>query len=70
MSLRNRALALFEAHPKLAENSLVQEAVIALGVDYSIPEINSALDQQGLITLYREMVRRGVKARQPRLPGV
>ena len=69
-SLKNRAIELYSQHPKLAGNSLVKEAEIALGIDHSIPKIATARDQQGLIALYREMFRRGISARQPRLPGV
>ena len=70
VGLKNRALALYIAHPKLAENSVTREAKVALGVDYQVPEITSARDQQGLITLYREMLRTGIRPRQGRLPGV
>jgi hypothetical protein len=70
VGLKNRALALYIAHPKLAENSVTREAKVALGVDYQVPEITSARDQQGLITLYREMFRTGIRPRQGRLPGV
>ncbi|MBT3996585.1 MAG: DUF2851 family protein [Chloroflexi bacterium] len=68
--LKNRALQLYSAHPKLATNSITKEAVIALGLDYELPSISSARDQQGLISLYREMFRHGIRDRQPRLPGV
>ncbi len=70
VSLKNRVLALFDAHPRLMENSLTKEAKIALGVDYLVPKISSARDQQGLVALYREMFRRGVTPRQTRLPGI
>lgn len=70
LHLKNRALALYDSHPKLAENSLTKEAKIALGVDYMVPKYTTARDQQGLLALYREMFRRGIKPRQPRLPGV
>ena len=69
-SLKNRAIELFSKHPKLAGNSLVKEAEIALGIDHEIPKISTARDQQGLIALYREMFRHGINTRQPRLPGV
>jgi hypothetical protein len=69
-SLKNRALELYDAHPKLAENSLTKEAKVALGVDYEVPAIKSARDQQGLVALYRQMFRRGIKPHQTRLPGV
>lgn len=69
-SLRNRVLKLYSSHPKLAVNSLTGEAEIALGIDHELPEIKTARDQQGLIALYREMTRRGIRTRQPRLPGV
>jgi hypothetical protein len=52
------------------ENSLTREAKIALGLDYLVPTISSARDQQGLLALYREMFRRGVTPRQTRLPGI
>jgi hypothetical protein len=68
--LKNRALELYSQHPKLAGNSLVKEAEIALSIDHSIPKIATARDQQGLIALYREMFRRGIRSHQPRLPGV
>ncbi len=70
MSLKNRALELYSHHPKLPGNSLVKEAEIALSIDHSIPKITTARDQQGLIALYREMFRHGIRSRQPRLPGV
>ena len=70
VGLKNRAMALYTAHPKLAENSVTREAKVALGVDYQVPEVTSARDQQGLITLYREMFRTGIRPRQGRLPGV
>ncbi|NQW19906.1 MAG: DUF2851 family protein [Chloroflexi bacterium] len=68
--IKNRALELYSSHPKLVENSITKEAKVALSIDYEIPEITTARDQQGLITLYREMYRHGIQARQPRLPGV
>jgi hypothetical protein len=68
--LKNRAIELFSSHPKLAENSVTREAKTALEVDYLLPKITNARDQQGLITLYREMFRNGIQPRQPRLPGV
>ena len=70
MGLKDRALAHYDAHPRLKENSLTREAKVALGVDYTVPNIGKARDQQGLVALYRQMVRRGVKPRQTRLPGV
>ena len=70
VSLKNRALALFDAHPRLAENSHTEEARVALGVDYTVPAAGSARDQQGLIALYRQMFRRGIKPHQTRLPGL
>jgi hypothetical protein len=70
VGLKNRVLALFDAHPRLMENSLTREAKIALGLDYLVPTISSARDQQGLVALYREMFRRGVTPRQTRLPGI
>ena len=70
MGLRNNVLALYDAHPKLAENSVTREAKVALGVDYEVPKIASARDQQGLIILYREMFRSGIRPHQRRLPGV
>lgn len=69
-SLRNRAIELYSGFPKLPENSLTREAEIALGIDYELPKITNARDQQGLIVLYREMIRNGIQTRQPRLPGV
>ncbi len=68
--LRNLALSHYSSHPKLAANSVTKEAVIALGLDYELPKISNAQDQQGLIALYREMFRHGIRDRQPRLPGV
>jgi hypothetical protein len=68
--LKNKVLNLYTAHPKLAENSVTKEAVVALSVDHKLPKISSACDQQGLISLYREMFRHGIRPRQPRLPGV
>ena len=68
--LKNRAVELFSSHPKLAANSVTKEAKIALGLLYEVPEVKNARDQQGLIALYREFVRRGVKPRQSRLLGV
>ncbi len=68
--LKNRSTELFSTHPKLGENSATKEAVVALGMDYEIPKIRNARDQQGLISLYREMFRHGIGPRQPRLPGV
>lgn len=68
--LKNRAVELFSSHPKLAGNSVTKEAKIALGISYAVPEVKNARDQQGLIALYRELVRHGIKPRQPRLPGV
>jgi len=71
--LKNRAVELYSSHPKLAGNSVINEAKIALGLSYTVPEVNNARDQQGLIALYRELVRHGIKPRQPhqpRLPGV
>ena len=70
MGLKNNVLALYDAHPKLAENSVTREAKVALGVDYEVPKIASARDQQGLIILYREMFRSGIRPHQRRLPGV
>ena len=70
VALKNRALMLYNAHPRLAENSLTKEAKVALGVDYTVPEITAARDQQGLVALYRQMFRRGIRPRQTRLPGV
>ena len=70
VGLKNRALELYGAHPRLAGNSLTEEAKIALGVDYTVPKIGSARDQQGLIALYRQMTRRGIRPRQARLPGI
>ncbi len=70
LSLKNRVLALFDAHPRLAENSLTEEARVALGVDYTVPAAGSARDQQGLIALYRQMFRRGIRPHQTRLPGL
>ncbi|MCI0880939.1 MAG: hypothetical protein J4O05_02415, partial [Chloroflexi bacterium] len=70
VALKNRALTLYNAHPRLAENSLTKEAKVALGVDYTVPEITSARDQQGLVALYRQMFRRGIRPRQTRLPGM
>ena len=68
--LKNRAVELYSSHPKLAGNSVTNEAKIALGLSHTVPEVNNARDQQGLIALYRELVRHGIKPRQPRLPGV
>lgn len=68
--LKNKALQLFSNHPKLSENLVTKEAVIALGIDHTVPNVLTARDQQGLIALYREMFRHGIKTRQPRLPGV
>ena len=70
MGLKNNVLAVYDAHPKLAENSRTRETKVALGVDYEVPKIASARDQQGLIILYREMFRSGIRPRQRRLPGV
>jgi len=70
MHLKNRSIELFSTHPKLGENSVTKEAIVALGMDYEIPKITNARDQQGLISLYREMFRHGIGPRQPRLPGV
>jgi hypothetical protein len=68
--LKNQALSLYSAHPKLADNSVTKEAKIALGQSYTVPAITNARDQQGLIALYREMFRHGIRPRQPRMPGV
>jgi len=68
--LKNKILSLYKSHPKLAENSVTKEASIALSVDHVVPKISTACDQQGLISLYREMFRNGIHPRQPRLPGV
>ena len=68
--LRNLALSHYSSHPKLAANSVTKEAVIALGLDYELPKISNAQDQQGLIALYREMFRHGIRDSQRRLPGV
>ena len=68
--LKNKTLSLYNSHPKLPENSVTKEAVIALSIDHALPKISSACDQQGLIALYREMFRHGIRPRQPRLPGV
>lgn len=68
--LKNRAIELFSSHPKLPVNSVTTEAKIALGLSNTVPEVKNARDQQGLIALYRELVRHGIKPRQPRLPGV
>jgi hypothetical protein len=68
--LKNRSIELFSTHPKLSDNSVTKEAIVALGLDYEIPKISNARDQQGLISLYREMFRHGIGPRQPRLPGV
>jgi hypothetical protein len=68
--LKNRAVDLYSRHPKLGGNSVTKEAAVALALDYSLPPIKSARDQQGLIALYREMFRHGIRSRQPRLPGV
>jgi len=68
--LKNHGLKLYSTHPKLSSNSVTKEAEIALGIDFSVPKIASARDQQGLIALYREMFRHGIRTRQPRLPGV
>ena len=68
--LKNRAVELFSSYPKLAGNSVTNKAQIALGLSHTVPEDNNAQDQQGLIALYRELVRHGIKPRQPRLPGV
>jgi hypothetical protein len=68
--LKNQALVLYSTHPRLAENSVTKEAKVALGLSYTVPAITNARDQQGLIALYREMFRHGIRPRQPRLPGV
>jgi len=68
--LKNRAVELFSSHPKLSGNSVTNEAKVALGLSYTVPDVKNAQDQQGLIALYRELFRYGIKPRQPRLPGV
>jgi hypothetical protein len=68
--LKNRTGELFSSHPKLAGNSVTNEAKVALGLSYTVPDVNNAQDQQVLIALYRELFRYGIKPRQPRLPGV
>ena len=68
--LKNRTIELYSSHPKLANNSVTKEAKVALGVDFQIPKITNAREQQGLIALYQEMIRMGVRPRQPRLPGM
>jgi hypothetical protein len=70
VALKDRVLELYGTHPRLAENSLTKEAKVALGVDYTVPTVRTACEQQGLVALYREMFRQGVKPRQTRLPGV
>jgi hypothetical protein len=57
--LKNRSVELYASHPKLADNSVTKEAQIALGIDYVVPKITGAMDQQGPIVLYREMFRHG-----------
>ena len=68
--LKNQTGELFSSHPKLAGNSVTNEAKVALGLSYTVPDVKNAQDQQGLIALYRELFRYGIKPRQPRLPGV
>jgi len=70
VGLKNRAVAIYDTHPRLSENSLTKEAKVALGIDYSVPEISSARDQQGLVALYRQMFRRGIKPHQTKFPEV
>ncbi|MBN4064454.1 DUF2851 family protein [Dehalococcoides mccartyi] len=70
LHLKNRSVELYSSHPKLSSNSVTKEAQVALAIDYEMPKIATARDQQGLIALYREMYRHGVRHRQPRLPGM
>ena len=44
--LKNRAVELFSSHPKLAGNSVTNEAKVALGLSYTVPDVNNAQDQQ------------------------
>mgnify|MGYP001208384007 FL=1 len=67
---KNRAMELYSWHPKPAGNSVTNESKIALGLSYTVPEVENARDQQGLIARYREFIRHGIKPRQSRLPGV
>jgi len=43
--LKNRAVELFSSHPKLAGNSVTNEAKVALGLSYTVPDVNNAQDQ-------------------------
>jgi hypothetical protein len=62
---RNARKAFFEIL-MLSKNSLTTEAEVALSVGHSIPPITGACQQQGLIVLYREMTRSGIRSRQLR----
>lgn len=65
-ALVSKARKTFVKFPKLSKNSLTTEAEVALSLDYTIPPITGACQQQGLIVLYREMTRSGIRSRQLR----
>lgn len=65
-TLVHKARKTFVEFPKLSKNSLTTEAKVALSLDYTIPPITGACQQQGLIVLYREMTRFGIRSRQLR----